>query len=101
MSMTSPAENTATTAVITEVSFFRPGESPDDIDARPIVVQWRGGDTYAILRDHFRPAQVWCQRSGEWEWELQPSERDDRFIRRTRYSYAVATELAVTLAGQA
>lgn len=70
----------------------KPMDSADIYDHRAITVEWRGGATWAIVRG----SEVWCDGSGEWE--PSPSNREDDFLSRTRYTKAMALHLAVRLA---
>lgn len=66
-------------------------------DYRGITVAWRGGDTWAVALGSGRPARVWCESSKEWEWEPQPSSREDDFLARTRYAESTALAIAARL----
>lgn len=57
-----------------------------------VAVQWRGGDTYAVTR--YRRC---LGADGEWDFELQPSSREDDWLAAHRFSL----DRAVELAGQA
>lgn len=80
-------------ARITEVTF-----TPDDDPywRRAITVQWRGAEDHCVKQG----SKVWDETAGRWEWEPQPSSRDDDFIARTRYPYDKATAIAVRLLAQ-
>lgn len=56
-------------------------------------VEWRGGDRWVITDGSF----VWDDADENWEYEPQPSERDDDFKARTRYKLATAIEIAERL----
>lgn len=70
-------------AVITEVTV-----ATDNEDTYAVEVTWRGHNKYAVKRR----SQVW--NGTEWEYEPQPSSRDDAFIARTRFGYEQAMNLA-------
>lgn len=78
------------------------GEPMDTADRYPMVpicVQWRGGGNWAITRGaNSSPTLVWCESSGDWEYEPLPSSREDDFIERTRYSLDTALAIGHRLA---
>lgn len=66
-----------------------------------ITVEWRGGDTWAVLRGHgWSPQRVWCESAGEWEYEPQPSSRDDDFLARCRYDLTTALAIGFRLTNE-
>lgn len=70
----------------------------DAYPLHPIVVQWRGGDTWAVCRGEASPRMVWCEDVAEWEYEPIPSERDEAFLARCRYGLAQALIIGARLA---
>jgi hypothetical protein len=70
-----------------EVSIF-----PADADPRrhfTITIEWRGPDSWAVLDSPF------CLGAdGVWEYEPQPSNRDDAWIETHRFDLDTARELA-------
>lgn len=77
-------------ARITEVT-FTPEDRPDW--HRPITVEWRGEENHCVKQG----LHVWAESTQEWEWEPNPSAREDDFLARTRYPFDVARDLAVRL----
>lgn len=66
-----------------------------EYDPHAITVEWRGGDTWAITPGPgWSPGRVWCEATQEWEWEPSPSNREDDFIARTRYTEKTALAIA-------
>ncbi len=64
-----------------------------------ITVEWRGGETWAVMRGSgWSPQRVWCEQAGEWEIEPQPSSRDNDFLQRCRYSLEEGLEIGRRLA---
>jgi hypothetical protein len=55
-------------------------------------VEWRGDDRWCIFN-----GSSCYNRLGEWEYERQPSSRDDEFISRCRYSRDDALSIASAL----
>lgn len=54
-----------------------------------ITVEYRGDGQWAILR------HGWClSQSGEWDYELRPSEREDEWIAAHRFDLDTALRLA-------
>jgi hypothetical protein len=74
-------------ARITEATFSAVPEGHEDHDAYAVMVSWRGGDRYAVVR--------WrrCLNStGGWDYE--PRERDDDWLATHRFGYDEACRLA-------
>lgn len=65
----------------------------DDINAFTwsLTVEYRGHDRWAVLRG----ARVCLSRSGSWDYESIPSEREDEWIAAHRFEYAEAIQLAI------
>lgn len=63
----------------------------DDIDFHTwsVAVAWRSDDKYAVTHIGYV-----FNSDGEWEYEPQPSSRDDEFLARTRFDYWTAYRLA-------
>lgn len=66
-------------------------------DEPVIVVEWRGGATWAVMRR----SAVWSEMGQVWEHEPIPSSRTPEFLERTRYDLRFALEIAARLAGVA
>jgi hypothetical protein len=79
---------------ITQVT-FTPDDDRNGERSWAITVEWRGDENHCVKRGSL----VWNDAAADWEYEPQPSSRDDEFIARTRYSYARACALAVRLVG--
>jgi hypothetical protein len=90
--MTDENRHCAPLMVITEVTVF--GGDPESEDTYAVEVTWRGHDKYAVKRR----SQVW--NGSEWEYEPQPSSRDDAFVARTRFGYEQAASIAARLVAQ-
>lgn len=80
-------------ARITEVT-FTPEDDQEHLLA--VTVQWRGDENHCIKQG----SMVWDETAGQWEYEPQPSSRDDALIARTRYPYDEAVRLAARLLNQ-
>lgn len=64
-----------------------------------ITVEWRGGDTWCVSRGHgWSSNRVWDIGINDWTYEPIPSERDDDFLRRCRFSLMQAVAVADRLA---
>lgn len=66
--------------------------TPRDQMHEPVLVEYRGKGKWAITNG----SDGVMNRDGEWEWEPQPSSRDDAFLARCRYDSA---EEAMKVAG--
>lgn len=61
----------------------------DDAHSFRITVEWRGGESWAVL--HMR----YCLGvDGEWDWEAHPSERSDDWLAAHRFPLDEALRLA-------
>ncbi len=83
--MTTPEPHVQATRY--EVSLFE-----QEHDARrhfTITIEWRGPDSWAVLDG---PYCLGCD--GAWEYEPQPSNRDDAWIASHRFDLETAKELA-------
>lgn len=70
-----------------EVSIFPEGAQPRRHFT--ITIEWRSDDRWAVLDGHY------CLGSdGEWEYEPQPSNRDDAWIDTHRFDLDTAKRLA-------
>lgn len=77
-------------ALITEVSFSLVDPEDDNYRHYVIRVQWRGGDRYAVMQGRY------CYGTdGSWDWEPQPSSREDDWTDTHRFSYDEACAIAV------
>lgn len=78
---------------ITEVTVCAVPENNINHGTYAVQIQWRGGETYAVH---------WFKRclsvDGEWDFESIPSEREDEWIARHRFSYLEALRLAAKVA---
>lgn len=65
----------------------------DDINASnwSLTVSWRGQDRWAVMRG----GRMCLSRSGSWDYESIPSEREDEWIVEHRFDYAEAIRLAI------
>lgn len=65
----------------------------DDVNASnwSLTVEYRGRDRWAVLRG----ARMCLSRSGSWDYEFIPSEREDEWIAEHRFEYAEAIRLAI------
>jgi hypothetical protein len=80
---------------ITEVTVSAVSEDNINHGLYAITVQWRGGETYAVIRHRMA-----LGTDGEWDYEPIPSDRDDEWIATHRFTYDSAYELAVRAAPQ-
>jgi hypothetical protein len=78
---------------ITEVTVSALPAEHVNYDLYSVKVQWRGGETYAVKR----LGQV-LDVDGEWDYEPNPSNRDDEWIAAHRFSYEEAVRLATKAA---
>ncbi len=63
----------------------------DELDASSwaLTVEWRGSDQWAVKHGAF------ClSRSGDWDYEMRPSEREDEWIAAHRFPLGEALDLA-------
>lgn len=77
----------------TEFVFVPTGTDRNDMDTRHfrVYVRWTGADTWAV---------VWmgeCWNGSGWEWEPSPSNREDDFLTRCRFTLEEACRHARTL----
>jgi hypothetical protein len=71
--------------------FYPPGTDTDSIEGHHsgVSVVWRGLDMWAVTQEPH------CLNStGEWEYEPSPSNRDDAFLARCRFTRDEAIEKA-------
>jgi len=63
----------------------------DELDASSwsVTVEWRGRGLWAVK--HYSSC---LSRSGEWDYEMRPSEREDEWLAEHRFPLAEALELA-------
>jgi hypothetical protein len=61
---------------------------------RALTVEWRGHEKWAVTSG----SVVYDAAADEWEYEPQPSSRDDDFLARTRYSREEALAIGQRLA---
>lgn len=78
---------------LTEVTVSAIPEGNINHGAYAITVQWRGGETYAVVRGGFA-----LGADGEWDYEPSPSNRDDEWIATHRFTYDRAYQLAIEAA---
>lgn len=74
---------------LSEVTVSALPEDHIDYHLFQIVVQWRGGETYAVYRH-----RQCLSMTGDWDYEPLPSERDEAWIATHRFSYDAALALA-------
>ena len=55
-----------------------------------IRIEWRGGDKWAVVD----VGRLCLNSDGEWEYEPMPSNRDETFLGRCRFSFEEAVALA-------
>lgn len=55
-----------------------------------LTVAWRGRGRYAVLRHSMA-----LSRSGTWDYECVPSEREDEWLADHRFEYGEAVRLAI------
>lgn len=64
-------------------------------DSDAIIVAWRGGATWAVMRGDWTPGTVWNGES--WEHELSASSRTPEFLTRCRFELDEALSIAAWL----
>lgn len=65
---------------------------PEEIEDRGLFevrVEWRGRGLWAVARH-----QQCLSSSGEWDWEMRPSEREDEWLAEHRFDEETAIKLA-------
>lgn len=80
-------------ARITEVTVCALPESSINFDLFAVRVQWRGAETYAVLRH-----RQCLGNDGEWDFESSPSNREDEWIATHRFDYDTAYRKAIEIA---
>lgn len=70
-----------------------PLDAADQYIPLGITVTWRGGATWAVKKG----GRVWNESANDWEYEPTPSNREDDFIDRTRYTEKGALAIAARL----
>lgn len=60
-----------------------------------LYIEWRSEDKWCITNG----SSVY-NRLGEWEWEPSPSNRDDKFFKRCRYTLEEAVKIVEELIKQ-
>jgi hypothetical protein len=83
--MTAPAP----TVTITRYEVSCLPQDHIDRDAFAIVVEWRGLGRWAVLR-----RSSCLGADGKWEWEPQPSSREDDWLETHRFDLDTALRLA-------
>ncbi len=77
---------------VTEVTIATVPEDHVNFRHRSVQVAWRGpGDVYAVTR-----MRECLAADGTWDWEPQPSDREDDWIATHRFPYQQAVALAAT-----
>lgn len=76
--------------------FYPPGTDMDSLEGHlsGVTVVWRGLDMWAVTQ---LPGRC-LNRDGEWEYEPRPSERDEEFLARCRFTRDEAVQKARELA---
>ena len=78
---------------LTEVTVCALPDDDINYDLYAVQVQWRGGETYAVMRH-----RQCLNAAGEWDWEPSPSNREDDWIAGHRFTYQTALEMACRVA---
>jgi hypothetical protein len=74
-----------------DVSVWPPGEECMDSETWKLTVEYRGRDRWAVTRGGMRTC---LNASGEWDYEIRPSEREDDWLTTHRFPLGEALELA-------
>ena len=83
-------------AVTFDVSVFPDSMLDDpssalDADTWKVTIEWRGRDRWAVTRT----GRACLSTDGKWEYEPDPSERDEAWLDAHRFSFEQAQALAV------
>lgn len=80
----------AVNAIISQVTFSVLPPDHMDYHLFSLAVEWRDVDRYAVMR-----MRSCLGADGTWDYELQPSSREDDWLATHRFSYDEACALAV------
>lgn len=93
-------EHTPDGTIYTDATTYEVSCLPQDHNSRrhfTIKVEWRGPDSWAVLKD----GHMCADKKGVWDWESQPSSRTEKWLKKHRFklseALALARELAPTL----